>query len=76
MSDRQAGPPDRRALEMDLGGAAFELGERDKRWRLAAPLEWPYAYIAVSAVERPKAPKEFSLRFNCVGYPKGITASL
>lgn len=76
MSEGRSSPPDRRAFEKDLEGAAFELGERDKRWRLAAPLDWPYAYIAVTAAERPKAPEEYLLRFNCESYPKGVTASL
>ncbi len=68
--------PDERALRADLEGAEFLLGVRDERWHIAAPVEWPYAHIAVSAAQREKAPKEYVFRFNCAGYPRGVTASL
>jgi hypothetical protein len=67
---------DELAIQADLDGATFVLGVCDKRWRLAAPIDWPYLYIAVSAAERRKAPNEYVFRFNCAGYPKGVTGSL
>jgi hypothetical protein len=67
---------DERALRKDLNGARFLLGMRDGRWREAASVDWPYAYIAVSAAQRDNAPLEYTFRFECSGYPKGITASL
>jgi hypothetical protein len=68
--------PDERAFQADVQSASFLLGVRDQRWRLAAPVEWPLVYIAVAAAERAKAPKEYVFRFNCAGYPRGVTASL
>lgn len=68
--------PDHAALLKDLRGAAFLLGERDRHWRLIG-LEWPCAFIAVSAAPRANAPEEFLFRFECTGYPRAAaTASL
>lgn len=76
MSAEREPAPDERAIHSDLNGAAFLLGVRDERWHLVAPIDWPYVYIAISAAERQKAPKEYVFRFNCAGYPRGVTGSL
>lgn len=60
-------PPDRLLLEQDLAAAEFRCGEIDGRWRHIAT-HWPYVVIAVSAPERPNAPREFAFRFECTGY--------
>jgi hypothetical protein len=67
---------DEAALRRDLAGAPFLLGERDGRWRFDK-IEWPYVFIAVTAVPRPGAPSEYLFRFECAGYPRvAATASL
>ena len=57
--------PDERAFQADVAKAAFRLGERDGRWRLAG-LTWPWALIGVTARDR----REYVLRFNIEGYPQ------
>lgn len=57
-------PPDKRALKADLANAAFRAGMADGRWRLVQ-LNWPHAFIAVTARDG----REFVLRFECTGYP-------
>ncbi len=60
-------PPDRALLEQDLAAPEFRCGEIEGRWRHVAT-HWPHAIIAVSAPERPNAPKEYGFRFECSGY--------
>jgi hypothetical protein len=60
-------PPDRALFEQDLVAPEFRCGEIEGRWRHVATC-WPYAIIAVSAPERPNAPKEYGFRFECSGY--------
>ena len=60
-------PPDRTLFEQDLAAPEFRCGEIEGRWRHVAT-NWPYAIIAVSAPERPNAPKEYAFRFECSGY--------
>lgn len=57
--------PDERALRADLARAAFRLAEIQGRWHLRQ-LTWPFAQIAVTARDG----REFTLRFNCTGYPE------
>ena len=57
--------PDERALRADLAKPAFQLGEREGRWRLV-DVNWPFAFIGVTA----KDGTEFILRLNCHDYPQ------
>lgn len=61
--------PDHHALLTHLEDAEFQLGVRDGHWRLLA-IQWPHAYIAVSAAARTNAPDEYVFRFECTGYPR------
>lgn len=56
--------PDERALRADIAKPTFRVGEACQRWRLLA-IAWPYVFIAVRA----KDGKEFTLRFDCQGFP-------
>lgn len=67
--------PDHQAFLDHLAAAPFLLGEAEGRWRLVG-IEWPIAYIAVSAAPRPNAPAEYLVRFECSGYPVGVTGRL
>ncbi len=58
-------PPDEQAFRMDLGKAAFRLGQAEGRWRLV-DVVWPIAVITVLA----KDAREYALRFNVAGYPQ------
>lgn len=60
-------PPDRLFLEQDLVAPDFRCGEFEGRWRHVSTT-WPHCVIAVSAPERPKAPREFGFRIECTGY--------
>lgn len=60
--------PAERTFLAHLRRAEFEAAVAARRWRLVE-LDWPVALIAVSAAERPKAPQEFVLRFDLMGYP-------
>lgn len=60
-------PPDRALLELDLVAPEFRCGEIENRWRHVST-NWPHAFFAVSAPERPNAPAEFGFRFQCSGY--------
>jgi hypothetical protein len=62
--------PDQRVFHRHLEGARFQSGLDRGKWRLAAPVEWPKALIAVSAAERVGAPNEFLFRFDLTGYPQ------
>lgn len=57
--------PDERAFQADVAKAAFRLGEREGRWRLAG-ITWPYALIGVTARDG----RELILRSNVEGYPQ------
>jgi hypothetical protein len=60
-------PPDRSLFEEDLAAPEFRCGEIEGRWgHVATPR--PHAIIAVSAPERPNAPREYAFRFECSGY--------
>lgn len=59
--------PDRLLLEQDLAAPEFRCGELEGRWRQVATA-WPHTIIAVSAAERPNAPREYGFRFECTGY--------
>jgi len=56
--------PDARAFEADLAKARFRLGQAEGRWRLLGVM-WPLSLIGVTA----KDGREYTLRFNCAGYP-------
>ena len=60
-------PPDQALFAQDLVAPAFRCGEIEGRWRHIATA-WPHAIIAVSAPERPNAPREYGFRFECSGY--------
>ena len=52
----------------------FQSGVARGRWRLVR-IEWPFAWIAISAEARPGGPKEYTLRFDLQNYPQwGPTA--
>lgn len=57
--------PDERAFRADLAQPKFRLGHLDGRWRLI-DVAWPHASIGVTA----KDGREYSLRFDCTGYPQ------
>ena len=59
--------PGRLLLEQDLAAPEFRCGEFEGRWRFIGTV-WPHCIIAVSAPERPGAPREFCFRFECSGY--------
>ena len=59
--------PDEAALRRDLSSAAYRLGEKAGRWRLAR-LQFPLAYFEISAPPRPSSPDRFLLRLNAEGY--------
>jgi hypothetical protein len=61
--------PDERVLRADLAAGPFQLGTCLSRWRHGA-IEWPFAFIAVAAAERPGGPAEYWFRFECAGYPQ------
>jgi len=60
-------PPDRLLFEQDLAAPEFRCGEIEGRWRHVLTA-WPYVILAVSAAERPNAPREYAFRFECSGY--------
>lgn len=60
--------PDERALRDHLAGGGFRAGAVAGRWRLI-DVAWPYVTVAVTAACRPNSPTEFTLRFECSGYP-------
>lgn len=57
--------PDNRAFLVDVDKPAVRLGTLEGRWHIIT-IEWPYAYVAVTARDR----RQFVLRFNCAGYPQ------
>lgn len=57
--------PDERAFLADLAKPNFRLGQLEGRWRLIG-MQWPHAQIAIRA----KDDLEFTLRFECSGYPQ------
>jgi len=57
--------PDERALEADLAKPSFRLGQLEGRWCLIRT-NWPHTQIAIRA----KDDREFTLRFECSGYPQ------
>jgi hypothetical protein len=59
--------PDRLLLEQDLAAPEFRCGEIEGRWR-RIDIRWPHVILAVAAIERPRAPKEYGFRFECSGY--------
>ncbi|HWQ38347.1 MAG TPA: hypothetical protein VNM24_07000 [Burkholderiales bacterium] len=73
MSEAQR--PDYRTLLEHLGAAPFVLGGRDGRWRLLR-VAWPFADIAIAAALREGSPSEYAMRFECTGYPSGVTGRL
>ena len=60
--------PDERAVRAHFSGGRFRAGVAVGQWRLIS-LTWPYAFIAISAAERPSGPAEWVLRFELSGYP-------
>jgi hypothetical protein len=56
--------PDEKALHADLARPAFRAGAAEKRWRLLG-VSWPHVMIAVTARDG----REFTLRFDCAGFP-------
>lgn len=68
--------PAERSIRSHLSSGRFQQGVDDGRWRLIS-MEWPVAFIAVSAAPREGAPTEFVLRFDLSGYPQpGPTAGV
>src|SRR5262245_1684922 len=58
-------PPDERAFLADVIKPVFRLGEVEERWLLRR-VEWPHAFISITAADR----RKYHLRFNCSGYPQ------
>jgi hypothetical protein len=56
--------PDEQSLRADLASARFLSGEDRTRWQFKK-LEWPFAYINVTARDG----REYTLRLNCSGFP-------
>lgn len=56
--------PDEKALQADLAKATFRLGVAEGRWSLLG-IAWPHVLIAVTARDG----RQFTLRFNCSGFP-------
>jgi hypothetical protein len=56
--------PDEQSLRADLVSARFLSGEDRNRWQFKK-LEWPFAYINVTARDR----REYTLRLDCTGFP-------
>jgi hypothetical protein len=61
--------PDERVLRAHLGSGPYLSGMDRGRWRLLS-VTWPHIVIAVRAAERPGAPPEYALRFECSNYPQ------
>lgn len=61
--------PDERAFRADVAAGPFQLGAFLGRWHLGT-IDWPIVFVAVSAAERPGAPREWWFRFDCAGYPQ------
>ena len=88
MQDPAKCPPDERALLEHLESAPFQAGVDAGWWRLftcgerstwqgGSPINWPHAFIAVSAAVRADSPTEYVLRFELSGYPQAApTAGL
>lgn len=68
-------PPDQRAFMEQVNGARFLEGVARGDWRLARPVEWPYALMAIAADPRDEAPAEFFVRFDLRGYPRAPTGT-
>jgi|SRR5579859_1379008 len=61
--------PDERALGEHLQSARFQAGVSAGRWRMLEPLDWPIAFIEISAAPRENGPSAFTFRFDLAGYP-------
>ena len=68
MQQRPMGPYER-VLRSHLAAGPFQSGVDRGRWRLLS-VQWPHVIIAISAAERPAAPDEYVLRFECGDYPR------
>lgn len=68
--------PDEKVFRADLEKGLFVNGLDRRKWRLIS-INWPFVCMAVSAALRENAPKEYTFRFDCTGYPQvGPTACL
>jgi hypothetical protein len=60
--------PDERVFHDHVRGGSFQSGVDRKRWRLIE-IQWPLAWIAVSAAPREKGPDEYVFCFDLANYP-------
>jgi hypothetical protein len=68
MSETHVERPDERVFRAHIESGSFQSGVDRGRWRLVS-ITWPFVMITVSAAERPGAPQEYALRFDCSDYP-------
>lgn len=68
MITEQIVSPDEQVFRAHVASADFQAGVDRGDWRLLN-VDWPVAFIAVSAAARPNGPHEFVLRFELSNYP-------
>jgi hypothetical protein len=61
--------PDEKVFRMHIERGPFQNGVDRQKWRLLS-IDCPHVLIAISAVAREGAPREYTFRFECSNYPQ------